>query len=153
FRGLEGQPGRILWYTAIPLAVPTASGMSAAIKHPTIPSEPRHLVYVVGFGGYVKIGSTSNFWQRLVALQVSAPEKLVVYGAIVDVGPAVETELHARFSSLRLNGEWFAKKGALSKWIKGGCKYSDLPARDGFTTARAVHLAADIRAAKLPGNG
>ena len=120
--------------------------MSTAINHPTIPSESRHLVYVIGFGGYVKIGRTSNFWKRFTALQNSAPEKIVIYGAIVGAGAGVETELHNRFSSLRLNGEWFSKKGALAKWIKGGCKYSDLAARDGFTTVRAVHLAAAARA-------
>jgi len=86
-----------------------------------IPKEPQQLVYIVGFRDYVKIGYTSDFWSRFSALQSSAPEKLIIYGAIFDASKYVERKLHETFALYRLEGEWFRKTRDLNRWIKNGC--------------------------------
>lgn len=87
-----------------------------------IADQDRQLVYVVGFGVYVKIGYTTQFKNRLDGLQTGIPEKLTVYGTIKGGGLGTEAALHKRFAAYRLSGEWFRKAGALAAWIEAGCK-------------------------------
>lgn len=90
---------------------------------PTVPiPEPgREIVYVVGYGRYVKIGRTKGLRERIKKMQTSAPEKIVVY-AVFDGGADLERALHERFEDYRLNGEWFSRDLGLFDWIQGGCK-------------------------------
>lgn len=83
--------------------------------------EPEGLVYVIGFGDYVKIGFTTNLNNRLPVLQTGMPEKLTLYGTIADAEQADERRLHRRFAAHRLQGEWFRKEGELAAWIEAGC--------------------------------
>jgi len=84
------------------------------------------LVYVIGFGPYVKIGWTTTTTQaRIASLQTSAPEPLRIYGEIHGK-QLIERQLHAHFKEYRLQGEWFRKRGRLSAWIRGGCKLKTL---------------------------
>lgn len=85
------------------------------------PQEPVGLVYVVGFGPYVKIGYTTNLKNRLPTLQTGMPEKLTVYATIMNVAQSEEGRLHKRFSAYRLEGEWFRKEGDVAIWIAAGC--------------------------------
>lgn len=69
---------------------------------------PTGLVYLIQEEGtsLFKIGFSRTPQKRLAGLQTGNPHKL----KIVKTWPAarhVETELHARFSSLRGSGEWF----------------------------------------------
>jgi hypothetical protein len=79
-------------------------------------------VYLVGFGGYVKIGfTTGSVASRVAALQVACPERLTVYGTKRGT-VADELSLHRRFASLRTFGEWFRHEGELADYIKGLAK-------------------------------
>lgn len=78
----------------------------------TVPPLPRrgegNVVYVVGDdrSGVVKIGTTSNLARRLSGLQTGSAYVLRVlwsYGGDVEL----ESYLHERFASLRMQGEWF----------------------------------------------
>jgi hypothetical protein len=92
-------------------------------KPPTvpIPEAGREIVYVVGYGRYVKIGRTKGLRERIKKMQTSAPEKIAVY-AVFDGGADLEKRLHERFADYRLNGEWFSRDLMLFDWIQGGCK-------------------------------
>jgi hypothetical protein len=79
------------------------------------------LVYVIGYGPYVKIGMTRHLRSRLSSLQTSSPEQIVTYG-LLDGADLLENWLHERGATLRLNGEWFRKEGELDEWIKTGCQ-------------------------------
>jgi len=54
--------------------------------------------------GPVKIGRTGNTRQRLAELQTGSAEQLVIRGVITSNR---ERELHAKFASKRMAGEWF----------------------------------------------
>jgi hypothetical protein len=80
------------------------------------------LVYVVGFGPYVKIGFTATrLWKRVSDLKIAMPEKPIVYGYFVGTMRS-ERETHKRFAEQRLNGEWFKNEGPVKAWIEGGCQ-------------------------------
>lgn len=69
----------------------------------------RGTIYFVGYAnGPIKIGFTSNLDYRIESLQTACPYDLVVL-ATVEGTMGLEAELHARFRSHRLRGEWFAR--------------------------------------------
>jgi hypothetical protein len=74
--------------------------------------QDRGIVYIIQGrrAPLVKIGYTSNFWERFGALQRGSPDVLgincVIYG-----GRDLEAHLHQRFAKYRKHGEWF-KLGA-----------------------------------------
>jgi hypothetical protein len=65
--------------------------------------EPPPLVYYVQFGDRIKIGTTTNLWQRITA--IPCDQLLAVEPGDADV----ERERHAQFARYRLtrSGEWF----------------------------------------------
>lgn len=71
-------------------------------------SAPSTLVYVIGAEGssVVKIGVTADIAKRLVFIQTGNPERLVVRWKTPG-DRRLEKQLHVRFESLRLEGEWF----------------------------------------------
>lgn len=77
-------------------------------------TEIRKGIYVAGFGPYVKIGVSTDVYERVATIQ--APEELKIY-AILDGWITKEKQLHRRFSAYRLRGEWFKHEGELAKWI------------------------------------
>lgn len=56
--------------------------------------------------GPIKIGYTTDIKRRLSALQLAHPEKIKVL-ACTDGTRETEAELHKKFSSARIRGEWF----------------------------------------------
>lgn len=84
------------------------------------------IIYVIGFGSYVKIGITgfASAKRRIRYMQSSCPEPLEVYGefegTLFD-----EMWLLGRFIKYRTVGEWFRREGDLARWIDEGC-----PGRD-----------------------
>jgi hypothetical protein len=93
-----------------------------------IPAAPqvravRPCVYVIGFGPYIKIGFTTNPVEaRMAGLFGHYPDPPKVYAVLKNRKITHERELHARFASLRVKGEWFRHEGELADWISGGCK-------------------------------
>jgi Meiotically up-regulated gene 113 len=77
-------------------------------------------IYIVGFGCYVKIGSSKNVTFRLSILQSYSPETLAIYGCM-DWPNSTERLLHRYFKDHHLRGEWFRKEGELARWIAEGC--------------------------------
>lgn len=76
-------------------------------------------IYFVGYGAYVKIGYTrGDVAKRVRGLNTATPETIVIF-AIVRGTPEDERALHARFTTLRLRGEWFKHEGALADHIAG----------------------------------
>lgn len=61
--------------------------------------------YLISNGAAVKIGRTTNVRQRLTSLQGAQHAKLELL-AIIEGD--IEQELHIKFRTLRLAGEWFA---------------------------------------------
>jgi hypothetical protein len=66
--------------------------------------------------GTIKIGYSRSPKQRLNNLQGSNPEKLTLLGTIKG-GRFKEAELHKRFSSIKLTGEWFRPDESLLSYI------------------------------------
>lgn len=78
-------------------------------------------VYVVGYAGFIKIGFTSGpVENRIRTLQTACPEVLKVYGESHGT-PELERQLHKRFATHRLEGEWFRRRGIIKKWVEAGC--------------------------------
>lgn len=80
--------------------------------------EDGQFVYVVkpDYGDVVKIGVAADVPQRLAALQVSHPERLVIV-RVLRGGVAHERALHDLFKEYRRLGEWFQFCGPIAKWI------------------------------------
>lgn len=67
----------------------------------------RQVVYFIAQGGgLVKIGTTTNLFQRLKKLQTGSGPQLRVL-VCIDGGPDIEAEYHNRFSADHFRGEWF----------------------------------------------
>jgi hypothetical protein len=101
-----------------------SNGTYNPVKMPTnvsLKPSAKRGVYVAGFDRYVKIGITTDLYSRMVQLQT--PEPMTVY-ALLKGWLTEERSLHARFASLRLQGEWFQKAGELDAWIAAGCPMS-----------------------------
>ena len=83
------------------------------------PNERGTVIYFIQseHGGPIKIGQTEDMAKRLVGLQTSRPDKLIVLasapGTIRD-----ERDLHLRFSRIRDKGEWFHATEELTEFVK-----------------------------------
>jgi hypothetical protein len=79
-------------------------------------------VYFIQAGddGPIKIGWALDPTARLKELQVGCPEPLRLLMTIADDGE-LESQLHRRFASLRLRGEWFRAEQELAGllWLPG----------------------------------
>lgn len=64
-------------------------------------------VYLISNGPYVKIGVAKSVRRRLAALQTASAAKLTLLG-VLPGGRLLEQNLHARYASKRVQGEWFA---------------------------------------------
>jgi hypothetical protein len=85
------------------------------------PSPAEGTIYVIGYGGWVKIGFTIGpVERRMAALQTGCPEPLILYGQLTGT-VALERELHKRFAVHSCQGEWFRLRGRLKRWIAEGC--------------------------------
>jgi hypothetical protein len=69
-------------------------------------------------GGPIKIGCAVDVEKRLKSLQVGSPTPLKLLGVLYGGGRKKENELHKRFATQRLEGEWFAVSGDLMEEIK-----------------------------------
>lgn len=67
-----------------------------------------------GFGNPVKIGRTDKLCRRISHLQVSCPYDIELL-ALIDGD--VEGDLHSRFASSRLRGEWYSRTSELDDFI------------------------------------
>lgn len=126
-----------------------------------------------GEDGPIKIGTTSGDpLERLAKLRTGNPRPLRLL-ATMPGGPAEERALHARFASLRLEGEWFTATDRLLGFVEccshihGAPKSSAVPAEPtlfGLTRdhvlalhgySRAIQAAEKLRESMLfaPGNG
>lgn len=103
---------RATWKRFLATKFGTAQG--AAVKH-----KQRPCVYFIQFGatGPIKIGTAVNIAMRLSTLQVACPEELRVI-LTVDGGEYAEERLHARFSELRIRGEWFRPASELLEFVE-----------------------------------
>jgi hypothetical protein len=71
-----------------------------------------------GQGGPIKIGRTwGRVRKRLAALQRESPFTLRLLGVILKARPAAEGELHERFWSHRLRGEWFLPAAEILEYV------------------------------------
>lgn len=95
------------------------------------PSARKAVIYFIQSenGGPIKIGYADDLAKRLVSLQTSRPDKLVVVASFVGT-IAHEKELHARFSHVREMGEWFTPVPELMDLIR------DIGASGAYVTKR-----------------
>jgi len=73
-------------------------------------------VYFIRAGEHIKIGRTSNIYNRFATIAREVPDKCVLV-AIMPGSAGQERALHTRFSHLRANGEWFRADGDLLSFI------------------------------------
>ncbi len=75
-------------------------------------------------GGPIKIGYTSSKSpkNRLANLQTAHSEKLLV---LATTNIHKEEDLHQRFASIRLHGEWFKPTVTLLTWIQANAILTD----------------------------
>lgn len=80
---------------------------------------PVHVYFIqMGDGGPIKIGLSANVQQRLDVFQLSAPYPLTLLAVVRNGRDRLERELHARFASARLRGEWFQPVPELLSYIR-----------------------------------
>lgn len=87
------------------------------------PRRVRHSRWKIYFiqadiGGPIKIGRTTSLHTRVKNFQMGCPFQLIVLATIADCDADFEIELHARFSSHRLHGEWFEPATELLEYIE-----------------------------------
>jgi hypothetical protein len=76
------------------------------------------LIYFIGSKhGPIKIGRTRSVIERLKKLQTGYPRRLHLLAAIPG-GEDAERDFHARFETLRVHGEWFARSPELSAFVR-----------------------------------
>ena len=78
---------------------------------------PVKYCYFIGADdGPVKIGHSANPKARLRSIQTNFPTKLKILAVVVG-GPDIEKAYHDRFSSFRLEGEWFERTENIDREI------------------------------------
>ncbi|MGY2732826.1 integrase arm-type DNA-binding domain-containing protein [Sphingomonas sp. UYP23] len=83
-----------------------------------VPAEGARFVYFVRAStGHIKIGLTSNPEHRILDLQTSHAEPLLLLAAIPG-GHAPEREVHRMFAGSRDRGEWFSPTPPLEKFVR-----------------------------------
>ena len=91
------------------------------------------VVYYVRTGDLIKIGTTSQYWDRMRTL---VPDDLLAWEA---GGHALEASRHSMFADLRMHGERFVAAepllGHIAQLRKANGRYPDIPG------ARPAHLA------------
>ncbi len=80
------------------------------------PPREGSVVYFFRSGPFIKIGTTMNLKHRLQNVQTSHPTPLVLAGSQKG-DKRLERELHRRFASLRVNGEWFREVDDLAVYV------------------------------------
>jgi len=81
------------------------------------PQSREPLVYFIEGAGRIKIGVAQDPQSRLDALQTGSPVPLNIL-AVCEGGYERESELHQRFVSSRLYGEWFYASAELMAFIE-----------------------------------
>lgn len=88
---------------------------AAIIREITGPGRHEPVVYFLRNSERVKIGYTTNLFERITALSLRRSDVLL----LVDGGRRMETDMHRRFHGYRIAGtEWFALKGELRTFIE-----------------------------------
>lgn len=82
------------------------------------PKQPRpgQVVYFVGCGDAIKIGTTANLPRRLRALATGTHEQVVLL-AMAPGGTVLEGEYHKRFAASRIRREWFKRSPEIESEI------------------------------------
>ena len=74
------------------------------------------VVYFFRSGPFIKIGTTTKLKHRLQNVQTSHPTPVELV-ASQRGDKRLERELHMRFASLRVNGEWFREVDELAAYV------------------------------------
>jgi hypothetical protein len=72
-------------------------------------------IYLIEAGDIYKIGFSNNPSSRLKSIQTHNPYKCKIIYKIKDPFGTLEKDLHVKFNSLRINGEWFKKSELIIK--------------------------------------
>lgn len=89
----------------------------ANVERAPVKAKKRSFVYFIAQGDLVKIGVSTDVKKRVYALTTSNPRALRLIRRI-DGCRKVEAEMHKRFASLRVKGEWFSLSGELAEYLK-----------------------------------
>lgn len=73
--------------------------------------------FIQAENGAIKVGIAYHPQARLETLQTGSPLRLTLIGVIPNGGQALESEIHRRFSSDGLHGEWFHPSTVLFEFI------------------------------------
>ena len=104
------------------------AAIKAVIEEGTEPAEQVRDVGAVYFvrtkDGFIKIGWSSNWSQRISGIQTSIPQKLEVL-AVYRRSSSFEKRLHGMFAPFRVrpNGEWFRDCEAIRSYIAERRRY------------------------------
>lgn len=104
-------------------------------------------------GGPIKIGVTNDIDRRLAGLQTGSPVRLVLRHHI-EAGTsgqayALERDLHGRFHSYRLHGEWFEASAELAKLANGLATPTYAQRKHRLPVAPDAQLYLDIESAQV----
>lgn len=76
----------------------------------------RSCVYFIGTRLFVKIGYTTNVWQRLSDLNAMSPFRLDIL-LLAQGDFTQERDFHGQFARQWIRGEWFRHDGKLAEFI------------------------------------
>lgn len=76
------------------------------------------VVYFIRTDGFIKVGRTTNFDNRLAKLQTGSPHELEVL-LVVPGGSGLEADIHRDLKEYRHRGEWFRETPEVWEYIRG----------------------------------
>lgn len=74
-------------------------------------------IYFLRAGGFVKIGYSGNWKNRMSGMQVGSPYTIVPLLVLIG-GSKDEKKLHSRFRASHFRGEWFHLTSSIQQFIK-----------------------------------
>ena len=86
-------------------------------------------VYFVSCGNMIKIGESSNLYNRLRNLRNSNPREIKLLAKIdtpsKEAARDLESKIHAEFDEIRVHNEWFKKTRELTSFVKEAKRFGD----------------------------
>lgn len=102
---------------------PDRAAIARLLGFPPSPTDIDNVVYFARVGNLIKIGTTSNLWQRMASL--GHPQLL----GVMPGGYKVERQHHRRFATEHVTGEIFEATDRLLAYIREHCTRPSPPTR------------------------
>ena len=107
-------------------SLPTAIYQGEQISCGCAKGKERSLLYAVLVDGFIKIGYTTNFRYRLVALTSGSPCDVILLCLLTHASPEKEKRIHKLLRDFRTHLEWFEADDLLLDTIMSADDTDDL---------------------------